>query len=79
MPSLEWFGPTVAKLCSGQWNPDAAADDDDAADAATADKSNPYISTFQATQKCAASILIWPLILLTQTANYCNDSYTLSE
>ena len=30
IPSLEWFGPTVTKLCSVQGNPDAA----------TADKSN---------------------------------------
>ena len=39
IPSLEWFGPTVTKLCSGQGNPDA-----DDADAATADESNPYMS-----------------------------------
>ena len=41
---LEWSGPTVKKLCSGQGNPDV---DDDA----TADESNPYLSPFQATQK----------------------------
>ena len=35
------FGPTVTKLCSGQGNPD---------DDATANKSNPYMSPFQATQ-----------------------------
>ena len=44
IPSLEWFGPTVTKLCSGQGNPDTA-------DAATADESNPYMSPFKATQK----------------------------
>ena len=39
-------------LCSEQGNPDAADNnDDDAADAATADESNPYMSPFQATQK----------------------------
>ena len=44
----------MTKLCSGQGSPDADDDDDtadDAADAATADKSNPYMSPFQATQK----------------------------
>ena len=30
IPSLEWFGPTVTKLCSEKGNPDA--DDDDTAD-----------------------------------------------
>ena len=44
IPSLEWFGPTKTKLCSGQRNPDA---DYDAADA---DKRNPYMLPFQATQ-----------------------------
>ena len=34
----------MTKLCSGQENPDAAADDD------TADESNPYMLPFQATQ-----------------------------
>ena len=48
IPSLEWFGPTVTKLCSGQGNPDADAD---TADAVTADRSNPYMSPLQATQK----------------------------
>ena len=45
IPSLEWFGPTVTKLCSGQGNPDAD-DDDTADDTATdaADESNPYMS-----------------------------------
>ena len=50
--SLEWFGPTVTKLCSGHGIPDAAYDDDDdTAYAATADESNPYMSPFQAWQK----------------------------
>ena len=47
IPSLELFGPTVTKLCSGQGNPDADDDDngdyDNGADAATADESNPYM------------------------------------
>ena len=47
IPSLEWFGSTVTKLCSGQENLDAAADDTD--DDAAADKSNPYMLPFQAT------------------------------
>ena len=51
IPSLELFGTTVTKLCSGQGNPDAAAADDTDDDAATADESNPYMSPFQATQK----------------------------
>ena len=41
IPSLEGFGPTVTKLCSGQGNPDAATADD------TAEESNPYMSPFQ--------------------------------
>ena len=40
--SLEWFGPTVTKLCSGKGNPDADA---------AADESSPYMAPFQATQK----------------------------
>ena len=46
--SLEWFGPTVTKLCSGQGNPDAEAAT--TATTTTTDKSNPYM--FQAAQKC---------------------------
>ena len=45
----------MTKLCSGQGNPAAAAatkdDDTNAADANTANESNPYMSPFQATQK----------------------------
>jgi len=45
IPSLESFGCTVTKLHSGQVNRD------DANAAATTDKSNPYMSPSQATQK----------------------------
>ena len=45
IPSLEWFGPIVTKLCSRQGNPDTADNDDDA----TADENNPYMSPFQMT------------------------------
>ena len=44
----------MTKLCSVQGNLDADDNDDianDAADAATTDESNPYMSPFQATQK----------------------------
>ena len=42
----------MTKLCFGQGNPDADDNkDDDAADAATANESNPYMSPFQVTQK----------------------------
>ena len=34
IPSLEWFGPTVTKLCSRHRNPDAA-------DTAAANEGNP--------------------------------------
>ena len=49
IPSLEWFGPTVTKLCSGQRNPDDT------------DESNPYMSPFQATQKLSINtmVVIW--------------------
>ena len=51
IPSLEWIGHTVTKICAGEGNLDAASDDDDydTADAVTADESNPYMSLFQAT------------------------------
>ena len=48
IPTLESFEPMVTKLRFGQGNPDA---DTDAAAAATADDSNPYMSHCQATQK----------------------------
>ena len=49
----------MTKLCSGQGDLDAAADEDDnAADATTVDESNPYMSPFQATQKGLSALLL---------------------
>ena len=42
----------MTKLYSGQGNPDTAADTTTAAATTTTDKSNPYMSPFQETQKC---------------------------
>ena len=63
IPSLEWFGPTVTKLCSVQGNPDAADDDN------TADESNHYMSPFQAKQKlfCGLKIIEWTWKCFRQT------------
>ena len=56
---MEWFGPKVTKLCSGQGNPDAD-DDDTADDDATADESNPYMSPFQAKQNGDILVRLYP-------------------